>query len=122
MPNPQNPVINGAGSTTLSPTNFCTWQTAAGAGVNSTINITNQSLANNCVVAITGAPTAGVVAILNGVSQASLDSIFTIPPNQPNFQLTGFGTFGGSQVTITNITNPTAPATAFIVTQTTPSS
>lgn len=119
MPNPQNPVINGAGSTTLSPTNFCTWQTAAGTGVNSTINITNQSLANNCVVAITGAPATGIFATLNGVPQTSLDGIFTIPPNQPNFQLSGFGPFGGSQVTITNITNPTMTATAFIVTQTT---
>lgn len=119
MANPQNPVITGAGSVTLTPGNYCTWLTAGGTGVNSTVNITNQSLANNCVLAITGAPSTGIFATLNGVMQTSLDGIFTLPPNSPNFQLSGFGPFGGSQVTITNITNPTIPATAFIVAQTT---
>lgn len=121
MANPQNPVINQSGQASITSGQFCTWNTANGS--NATLTIANSSRANNCMVVITGAPGTGLIVVVNGVPQTtSIDNVYTIPPNTPSFTVIGTGNFGGSTVTITNITNAQNDAAAAIQAQTTATS
>lgn len=115
--NPQNPTINQNGQADIKSGQFCTWNTANGSM--STITVSNTSRANNCIIAITGAPGSGLIVSVNGVMQtSSIDNIYTIPPNTPSYTIVGVGNFGGSVVTVTNITNAQNDATANIQAQT----
>lgn len=117
-PNPQNPTINLSGQASITSGQYCTWNTANGS--NSTLTVSNSSRANNCVIAITGAPATGLIVQVNGVLvSGSIDNIYTIPPNTPSFTIIGTGNYGGSTVTITNITNAQNDAAAAIQAQTT---
>ena len=108
----QNPTINQNGTASISSGQYCTWNTANGSS--STITIANSSRANNLIIAITGAPGSGLIVQVNGQLVPTLDNIFTLPPNTPSFTVIGTGNFGGSTVTITNITNAQNDAQAAI--------
>ncbi len=113
----QNPVINQNGSASIKSGQYCTWNTANGSS--STLNIANASRANNLVIAVTGAPSTGLIVQVNGAIQPSVDNIWTLPPNSPSMVVIATGNFGGSTVTITNITNAQNDAEAAIQCQTT---
>ncbi|HCN51501.1 MAG TPA: hypothetical protein DIT10_20845 [Chryseobacterium sp.] len=113
----QNPEINQNGSASINSGQYCIWKTANGSS--STLNITNASRANNLIIAITGAPSTGLIVQVNGTLQPSVDNIWTLPPNSPSMAVIATGNFGGSTVTITNITNAQNDAEAAIQCQTT---
>jgi len=113
----QNPEINQSGSASINSGQYCTWSTANGSS--SSLNITNASRANNLIIAITGAPSTGLIVQVNGAIQPSVDNIWTLPPNSPSMAVIATGNFGGSTVTITNITNAQNDAEAAIQCQTT---
>lgn len=118
---PQNPTINQSGSASINSGQFCTWNTANGS--QSTVTVANTSRANNCIIAITGAPATGLIVQVNGqLVTTSLDNIYTLPPNSPAYTVMATGNFGGSTVTITNITNAQNDAQAAIQAQTTQTS
>lgn len=106
------PVINQTGSATINSGLYCIWTAANGR--NSTISIVNLSRTNNLSIAITGAPSSGITLQVNGQVQQTLNNIFTLPPNSPNYAVVATGSFGSSTITIANITNKLADATASI--------
>ncbi|MEW6574739.1 MAG: hypothetical protein AB1408_00125 [Pseudomonadota bacterium] len=108
----QNPVINQAGSAIISSSQYCTWNTASGR--NSILTIVNSSRTNNLTIAITNAPSSGITVQLNGQVQQTLNNIFTLPPNSPSYEIVATGNFGSRMITITNITNMLADASASI--------
>lgn len=108
----QNPVINQSGTASINSGQYCTWNTANGR--NSTISIGNSSRANNLIIAITGAPGSGLIVQVGEQMQTTLNSIFTLPPNSPRYIIIATGNFGGSRLTITNITNQQHDANAYI--------
>jgi hypothetical protein len=112
----QNPVINQNGSASIKSGQFCTWNTAN--GTNSTITIANSSRSNVLKFAISGAPGSGIIVDDAGQSRPMFDGIYTLKPNSPNIVVNAFGDFGGSTVTITNITNAQNDAEATIQCQT----
>jgi hypothetical protein len=61
----------------------------------------------------------GLIVQVNGTLQPSVDNIWTLPPNSPSMAVIATGNFGGSTVTITNITNAQNDAEAAIQCQTT---
>jgi len=115
----QNPVINQSGSASITSGQYCTWNTANGSA--STLNIANSSRANNLIVAVQGAPASGLIVQVNGAMQPTVDGIWTLPPNSPSMVIIATGNYGGSTVTITNITNAQNDAAAAIQCQTTQS-
>lgn len=108
----QNPVINQSGTASILSGQYCTWSTAN--GQNSTLTIANSSRAHNLTIAITGAPGSGIMVQVNGQVQQVLNNIFTLPPNSSSFIIIATGNFGGTKVTITNITNAQNDAQAII--------
>lgn len=112
----QNPVINQSGSASINSGQYCTWNTAN--GTNSTITIANSSRSNVLKFAISGAPGSGITVDNAGQSTSPFDGIYSLKPNSPDIVVTAFGDFGGSTVTITNITNAQNDAEASIQCQT----
>ncbi len=112
----QNPTINQSGSASIKSGQFCTWNTPNGA--NSTITIANSSRSNILKFAVSGAPASGIFVEDAGQSKPLFDGIYSLKPNSPNMVVTAFGDFGGSTVTITNITNAQNDAEATIQCQT----
>ncbi|KXH84993.1 hypothetical protein [Chryseobacterium kwangjuense] len=112
----QNPVINQNGTASIKSGQFCTWNTAN--GTNSTITIANASRSNVLKFAISGAPGSGIIVDDAGNSRSAFDGVYSLKPNSPNIVVTAFGDFGGSTVTITNITNVQNDAEASIQCQT----
>ncbi|MCT2562096.1 hypothetical protein [Chryseobacterium herbae] len=112
----QNPVINQNGTASIKSGQFCTWNTAN--GTNSTITIANASRSNVLKFAISGAPGSGIIVDDAGNSRSVFDGVYSLKPNSPNVVVTAFGDFGGSTVTITNITNAQNDAEATIQCQT----
>ena len=109
----RNTIINETGVASIRSGQYCTWNTANSSG--STITISNSSRSNNLVIAISGAPGTGLIVQVNGlVVDGAIDNIYKLPPNTPSFTVTGTGNFGGSAVTITNITNAQNDAAAAI--------
>lgn len=106
------PVINQTGTATINSGLSCTWATANGR--NSILTIVNSSRTNNLTIAITGAPSSGITVQVNGQVQQTLNNIFNLPPNAPNYAVVATGNFGSSTITIANITNKLADATASI--------
>ncbi|PIF46504.1 hypothetical protein CLU96_3542 [Chryseobacterium sp. 52] len=112
----QNPVINQNGTSSIKSGQFCTWNTAN--GTNATITIANSSRSNVLKFAISGAPGSGIIVDDAGQSRSTFDGVYSLKPNSPNIVVTAFGDFGGSTVTITNITNVQNDAEATIQCQT----
>nr|WP_314497527.1 hypothetical protein [uncultured Chryseobacterium sp.] len=112
----QNPVINQNGSASIKSGQYCTWNTTN--GTNSTITIANSSRSNVLKFAISGAPGSGIIVDDAGNSRSAFDGVYSLKPNSPNIVVTAFGDFGGSTVTITNITNAQNDAEATIQCQT----
>lgn len=108
----QNPVINQNGGASINSGQYCTWKTAN--GKRSTISIANASRANMLKIAISGAPSSGIVIQVNGAVVSSLNNMFTLQPNSPYSTIEASGDFKGASVTITNITNSQMDATAAI--------
>jgi hypothetical protein len=107
-----NPVINRNGTASILSGQYCTWITAQGGS--STISIGNSSRANKLTIAISGAPGSGITVQFNGQIQPALNNIFTLPPNSPTSTIIATGNFGGTTLTITNITNKMNDAAANI--------
>ncbi|MCT2409158.1 hypothetical protein NZD88_16545 [Chryseobacterium antibioticum] len=112
----QNPVINQNGTASIKSGQFCTWNTAN--GTNATITIANSSRSNVLKFAISGAPASGIIVDDPSQPRSVFDGVYSLKPNSPNVVVTAFGDFGGSTVTITNITNAQNDAEATIQCQT----
>ncbi|NIF06607.1 hypothetical protein F3J23_14250 [Chryseobacterium sp. Tr-659] len=112
----QNPTIDQSGTASITSNQYCTWNTAN--GTNSTITIANASRSNVLKFAISGAPGSGITVEDGTQSRTIFDGIYSLKPNSPNIVVTAFGDFGGSTVTITNITNSQNDAEAAIQCQT----
>ena len=106
-----NPTINVSGTAEIAAGQNCAWTTNSDG--NATMSITNTSRSNQCKLSISGAPSDATVTV-NGGSSEAMNGIFTIPSNSPNYSIDCFGDYGGSIITITNITNSQNDATANI--------
>lgn len=106
------PVINQTGSATINSGLYCIWTAANGR--NSTLAIVNSSRTNSLSIAISGAPSSGITVQVNGQVQQTLNNVFTLPPNSPNYLVIATGNFGSSTITIANFTNKLKDATANI--------
>ena len=105
-----NPTINISGTAEIAAGQNCAWTTNSDG--NATMSVTNISRENQCKLSISGAPSDATVTV-SGSSEA-MNGIFTIPSNSPNYSIDCFGDYGGSIITITNITNSQNDATANI--------
>ncbi len=94
-----NPTINQAGQAQFPASAFCTWTTNNGS--QSTVVVTNPGNQNTLTVIISGAPST----ILTATGQP-LNGEWTIPPNSPTSNVTAFGNFLGTIVTLFNLSNP----------------
>lgn len=97
-----NPVIQGTGTTTIDAPQHATWITNNGSTC--TITITNPSVADSLTIVISGAPTE-----ITATDGSSFDGQHVIPPNSPTTTVTAFGDFKGQQVSIVNVSSPSAP-------------
>jgi len=90
-----NPVINGTGAKTFRRTHYCTWHTWDGSILICTIQ--NPDRHNTLSFVVSGAPSN--IMTTDG---ESFNGTFSIPPNQPEENVTAIGDFKGQVVTIFN--------------------
>jgi|GEM_PF-494116 len=98
-----NPVIDGTGVVTFPADHYCTWKTNNGSTC--ICNITNSSMSNTLTVIVSGAP--NTMMTTTGVA---FNGRHSLPPNTPTASVTAFGDFQGRQVSIVNISTPSADA------------
>lgn len=93
-----NPVINDAGKAEFGKNHYCLWNTKDGSI--STCTIQNLSRANTLTFVVSGAPPA-----IKTTDGTSFNGQHSIPPNNPTHNVTAFGNFLGTQVTIFNMSS-----------------
>ena len=108
----QNPVIGPTGSATINSGQEATWETKSGS--TGTLTINNPDRGNTLSIAITGAPSTGIIVQAGDKNPPTLNGFYEIPPNTPSFVVKAVGDFLGQNVKIINNTNPQNDAPANI--------